>query len=335
MTMLGLAIAIVSALLTGAVVAAVVVAAVRRSEAQRAHADPREDLRVIHTDVARLMERLDSGFTRAARDHDTVRASLDMLTQNTGRRGTWGEVTLRRLLEAAGLAHRCDFDTQRTLPRGGRPDVLIDLGGGGTVIVDAKAPLADLRRAWETDDDAEREQALADHVGAVRRHASDLARRDYPSRLDATFAPVVMFLPVDGAWEAATATENDLAGELHRLGVHPASPSTLGLVLDVLKQYALGVNQEEAVRAILEDTRLLVGRLQNHTEHLDKLGRALDTAVGAYNLAMGNLGSRVLPATVRMSGHLGTHDLASPEPLSVAVRSDLPEFGGSTRERVA
>jgi DNA recombination protein RmuC len=332
---MSIAIAIVSAVVTGAVVAAIVVAAMRRAAESGAAPDASDDIRAIHSDLAELRGRLEGGFERAARDHDTVRTTLDMLTHVGGRRGTWGEVTLRRLLEAAGLTHRCDFDTQATLPNRGRPDVLIHLGGGGTVVVDAKAPLTDLRRAWEADDDAERDRALKAHVATVRRHAGELAGREYPSHLDATFVAVVMYLPVDGAWEAATATDPDLVGGLHRLGVHPASPSTLGLVLDVLKQYALTVNQEEAVRAILEDSRQLVGRLEKHTRHLDRLGRALEGAVGAYNGAVGNLGSRVLPATARMASHVGVHEVEAPEPVTVAVRSDPPKITGPDRERVA
>jgi DNA recombination protein RmuC len=332
---MNIVIAIVSALVTGAVVAGIVVAAMRRSVEASAAVDPGEDIRRLHHDLAELRGRLDGGFDRAARDHDTVRSTLEMLTHSGGRRGTWGEVTLRRLLETAGLTHGCDFDTQATLSGGGRPDVVIRLGGAGTVVVDAKAPLADMRRAWEADDDSERDRALKAHVVSVRRHASELAARDYPSHLDATFVAVVMYLPVDGAWEAATAASPDLVGELQRLGVHPASPSTLGLVLDVLKQHALTVNQEEAVRIILEDTRQFVGRLQTHTDHLDRLGRALEGAVGAYNGAMGNLGSRVLPATARMTDHVGAHGLEAPEPVAVAVRSDRPAVVDSSRERVA
>jgi DNA recombination protein RmuC len=315
-------VAVVVAVVTGAVVAGIVVAAMRRAAAAAPVAQPAEDLRVINENISRLMGRLDAGFTRAAHDSDTVRTTLEMLTQNGSRRGTWGEVTLRRLLEAAGLAHTCDFDTQRVLPGGGRPDVLIDLGGAGTVIVDAKAPLADLRRAWEAEDDIERDRALKAHVTSIKRHAADLVSRDYPAHVDATFAPVVMYLPVDGAWEMATAVAPDLAGHLQSLGVHPASPSTLGLVIDILKQHALAANQEEAVRAILVDTRQLVGRLQKHVDHLNDLGRALDSAVGAYNDAMGNLASRVLPATTRMTGHAGARELAAPEPVTTTVRSE-------------
>jgi DNA recombination protein RmuC len=275
-----------------------------------------EEIRALHSDIGRLIGRVEMGFENSARDSSTVRSAIDLLTHDSGRRGTWGEVTLRRLLEKAGLAHGLDFDTQVVLP-GGRPDALIHLGDGGSIVIDAKSPLDDLRRAADCDDDDARDGHLKAHAAAVRRHVKELSGRDYPSRLRTTFAPVVMYLPVEGAWEAAIDAVPDLGSEALALGVHPASPRTLGLVLELLKHHALTVNQEAATREILEDTRELLGRLDKHAEHLAKLGRALGGAVEAYNQAVGNAAARVLPATNRMADHLGRQTVAAPEPIVV------------------
>jgi DNA recombination protein RmuC len=155
----------------------------------------------------------------------------------------------------------------------------------------------------------------------------ELAGRDYPSRLRTTFAPVVMYLPVEGAWEAAIDAVPDLGSEALALGVHPASPRTLGLVLDLLKHHALTVNQEAATREILEDTRELLGRLDKHAGHLVSLGRALGGAVDAYNKAVGNAATRVLPATNRMADHLGRQPIEAPEPIVVLPHPErVPVF---------
>jgi len=285
-----------------------------------------EEIRALRTDLGQLMGRVDMGFESTARESSTVRSALDMLTQNTGRRGIWGEVTLRRLLENAGLGHGLDFDTQVALP-GGRPDAVIHLGAGGSIVIDAKAPLDDLRRAWECDDTALEASCMKAHAASVRGHVRDLAARDYPSRLRATFAPVVMYLPVDGAWEAAVEFTPDLASEALALGVHPASPRTLGLVLELLKHHALTVNQESATREILEDTRELLGRLEKHTDHLRKLGGALGSAVAAYNDAVGNAAARLLPATGRMADHLGRAATPAPEAITVFPQpARIPDF---------
>lgn len=291
-----------------------------------------EDIRALHSDIGQLIGRVEMGFENSARDASTVQSAIGLLTHDSGRRGTWGEVTLRRLLEGAGLAHELDFDTQVALP-GGRPDALIHLGAGGVIVIDAKAPLDDLRRAYDCDDDDARATCLKAHAAAVRRHVRELSDRDYPSRLRTTFAPVVVYLPVDGAWEAAIEAMPNLAAEALALGVHPASPRTLGLVLELLKHHALTVNQEAATREILEDTRELLGRLENHAGHLTKLGRALGGAVDAYNKAVGNAASRVLPATNRMADHLGRQPLGAPDPIVVLPQPErVPEFGA---DRVA
>lgn len=318
-----LALTLVAAMAVVATVLALVVLIRRPSEPE---AVSPEEIRALHSDIGRLMGRVEAGFETSARDSSTVRSAIDLLTHDSGRRGTWGEVTLRRLLEKAGLEHGLDFDTQVVLP-GGRPDAIIHLGGGGSIVVDAKAPLDDLRRAADCDDDGDRATHLKAHAAAVRRHVRELAGRDYPSRLRTTFAPVVMYLPVEGAWEAAIDAVPDLGPEALNRGVHPASPRTLGLVLDLIKHHALTVNQEAATREILEDTRELLGRLDKHAGHLVKLGKALGGAVEAFNQAVGNAATRVLPATNRMAGHLGRQVVAPPEPILVLPHPErVPVF---------
>ena len=303
-------IAIVSATIVGIVIAAVIVSAVRRHTP--AATDPTDELRDLRHRLGGLEGLVKAGIDQASTDQRSVRSVLDMLTQNTGRRGSWGEVTLRRLLENSGLAHLVDFETQKRLPNGSRPDVVVDLGSGGRVVIDAKAPLDDLKAAFEADSDATRQGAIKRHVATVRRHATELATRDYAAALDAAFAPVVMYLPVDGAWEAAIDHSPDLAADLNRLGIHPASPSTLGLVLAIVKQHALDTNRHEAMLDILGDTKRLLDTLGKHTDHLTKMGRALETAVRAYNEGVGNFSTRVLPATARMSAHLSLSEPESP-----------------------
>jgi DNA recombination protein RmuC len=318
-----LALTIVAALAVAAALLAYLSAVRRVPSAETVNP---EEIRALHSDIGRLMGRVEMGFETSARDSSTVRSAIDLLTHDSGRRGTWGEVTLRRLLEKAGLAHGLDFDTQVVLV-GGRPDAVIHLGDGGSIVIDAKAPLDDLRRAAECDDESSRATHLKAHAAAVRRHVKELAGRDYPSRLRTTFAPVVMYLPVEGAWEAAIDAVPDLGSEALALGVHPASPRTLGLVLDLLKHHALTVNQEAATREILEDTRELLGRLDKHAGHLVSLGRALGGAVDAYNKAVGNAATRVLPATNRMADHLGRQPIEAPEPIVVLPHPErVPVF---------
>lgn len=326
---MSIALTIVTALAVVGITVLAARAAVRRVRAEATVAP--DEIRALHAELGRLMGRVQAGFETSEREASTVRSALDLLTQNSGHRGSWGEVTLRRLLEAAGMTHGLDFETQVDLP-GGRPDAVVRLGDAGAVVIDAKAPLDDLRRAWEAENEAAQAPCLKAHAAAVRRHVRDLAGRDYPSRLRSTFAPVVMYLPVEGAWEAAMEANPDLGREALALGVHPASPRTLGLVLEVLKHHALTVNQEAATREILEDTRELLTRLDTHFDHLLKVGNALGSAVGAYNSAVGNAATRVVPATARMTAHLGRQPVDTPAAVATLPQVErVPEFDGANR----
>lgn len=305
------------------VAAALAVGAVLRggSTAPVANTDEdRESRERLIGQIAAMEEKLNG--TRSA--VDTVGRSVDILSQNNGRRGAWGEVTLRRLLENLGLLEGTDFDVQMTID-GARPDAAIHLTNGTTVLMDVKMPLDDLRKAENADDAVQRKAHLKSHAATVRRHAADVAKRNYPSRIQATFAPVVMYLPVEGAWQAAVEVDPDIFTDLVKMGIHPASPATFGMVLDVLKQYALSVSQAESVKEILAEARTLVERLGTHADHLVTVGKELNSAVAAYNKAIGNLGNRVAPAARAMSKHLGERDLADVTPVEALAQPERAE----------
>jgi DNA recombination protein RmuC len=259
----------------------------------------------LPADLAGAVERLTGtieGRTGAlAEAQEATRRAVEGLYSSGGKRGRWGELTLRRILEAVGLVLGTDFDEQVRIAGDAVPDVVVHLGRAGEVVVDAKAPMDGLRRADEATDDAGRSAALKEHAQAVKRHAAELARRDYPSKLDAEFVPVVMFLPAEGAWEAAEQGRPDIVAEVLAMGVYPASPANLGLVVELLRHQALTLDQDRTAAAIVEEARKLVGYVGTHVEHLAKLGRGLLSTVGAYNNAVGNLERRTLPAARRIA----------------------------------
>jgi DNA recombination protein RmuC len=139
-------------------------------------------------------------------------ARLNNALRGSAARGRWGELTLRRTAELAGLSQHCDFAEQVTLGGAGalqRPDLVVRLPGGRELAVDAKAPLDWYWKASEAEGDAQRDAALDEHARSVRRHVDALAGRDYAARLSCSPAFVVLFLPDEGFLAArprATAT---------------------------------------------------------------------------------------------------------------------------------
>ena len=254
-------------------------------------------------DLRQNIGRMLQSMEHLGESHDDVRATVEVLMSNPGKRGVWGELTLLRLLENAGLKLGVDFEEQVTLDAG-RPDIVIHLGDGGEIVIDSKAPIVHLKTAWETEDEDERKTAIKAFADGVRTYARDLAKRDYASQLRTTFAPVVMYIPVDGAWEAAREMRPDILSEMLQIGIYPAEPSTMGMTLRILKQHATNSRQEEAVRAVLEDARTVLDKVRIHVDHLNKLGGNLGKTVESFDKAVGNLDRGILPAGRRMAEHV-------------------------------
>ncbi len=276
--------------------------------------------------LERLTGMIDGRVGALSEVQEAIRRGVEGLYGSAGRRGRWGELTVRRLLEAAGMVKGVDFDEQVHLGGEAIPDVVVELGHGGKVIIDAKAPMDALVRAGDADDDGARAAGLKEHAAAVKRHANELARRDYPSRVEASFAPVIMFLPVEGAWEAAEGGRPDIVAEVLGLGLYPASPATIGLVVELLRHQLLTLEQDRTAAAIVEEARQLVGRVNTHVDHLCKLGRGLEAASGAYNKAVGNLERMVLPSARRLADMTpGTRPPASIDAVASAPQTERVE----------
>jgi DNA recombination protein RmuC len=260
----------------------------------------------------------------------------DQLRTETGRlvtalrtpgvRGNWGEIQLRRVVEIAGMLERCDFLSQHALESEDgrlRPDLLVRLPAGKTIVVDAKTPLDAYLQAIETNDEVTRKSHLANHARQVRAHMAALARKSYWEQFDQAPEFAVMFLPGECFFSAAL--ENDPA--LIEAGVGQnvilATPTTL---IALLRAVAYGWRQEKLAENAAEISALgrdLYKRLSDMSDHWMKMGRGLERAVDAYNCAMGSLESRVM-VSARKFAELKTTpmgvEIPTLEPVEKAIR---------------
>lgn len=244
-------------------------------------------------------------------------------------RGNWGELTLRRVAELAGMTEHCDFVEQESAdtPAGRlRPDMIVYLPNGRQIIVDAKAPLRAYLESIETSDEAIRETKLHEHSRQMRARVMELCKKEYWEQFTPTPEFAVLFLPGEQFLGAALQADNALLEDAFEKKIILATPSTL---IALLKAVAYGWRQEslaENAERISELGKLLFERLATLASHFEELGRSLDKSIQAYNKAVGSLESRVLVAArkFRELGVSGREDITELGQIDHTTRKMLP-----------
>jgi DNA recombination protein RmuC len=242
-------------------------------------------------------------------------------------RGRWGEHQLRRIVEAAGMLEHCDFAEQvpgEVDGQGVRPDLVVRLHGGRSVVVDAKAPFEAYLAAMEARDEPGRDRQLVAHAAHLRRHVDTLAAKSYWAAFPQAPEFVVLFLPADPFLDAALQRDPALLEHAFARDVVLATPATL---VALLRTVAYAWRQEALARnaaTVHTLAKELYARLSTLGEHVSKLGGALGGAVTAYNRAVGSLEARVL-VSARKLAELGVSGDELPAPPQVELAARAPQ----------
>jgi len=242
-------------------------------------------------------------------------ATLSTALRSPQTRGRWGEVTLRRVAELAGMVHNCDFQEQETREGDGvriRPDMIVRLPAGRSLVVDAKVPLTAYLDAVSAADEPSRKSALQRHSQQVSEHVRQLSSKQYWNQFQPAPELVVLFLPGDHFFSAALECRPDLIEEALAKKVVIATPVTL---ISVLKGIAYGWNQEQLAENAEEIRRVaseMYERVQLVQEHYSDTGRLLEKTVEAYNRSVGSWDSRLVPS-LRKLRELGVSNGDEPE----------------------
>ncbi len=207
-------------------------------------------------------------------------------------RGAWGELQLRRVVEAAGMLPHVDFveqDQVATDDGALRPDMVVRLAGGKQVVVDAKVAFLGYLDAQGATDPAVRADRLAAHARHMRKHVDDLGAKRYWDQFGPAPEFVVMFVPAESFLSAAVEQDPSLLEHAVSKNVVIATPMTMVAMLRTIayawRQDALATNAQQ----VLTLGKELHGRLAVMGSHLAKLGRQLQSAADSYNRTVGSL----------------------------------------------
>lgn len=247
-------------------------------------------------------------------------------------RGRWGEVQLKRVVEAAGMLEHCDFVLQSTTRDGEgallRPDLVVNLPGGKRVVVDAKVPLAAYLDACGCEDAAQLPLHLANHARQLRDHVSKLSAKSYWRQFEPAPDFVIMFLPDEAFLRTAQEHDATITEDAWRDHVIPASPTNLFALLRTVAATWQQETVAQSAREVHELGQLLYDRLGTMAGHVDQLGRSLKSAVGHYNKTVGTLETRVLVTGRKLQEHGVAGDPIPPlDPVDVQPRAlEAPEL---------
>ncbi len=297
----------------------------------------------------RLMEQNREGAYSGIKKHlENVASVQQQLQKETGNlvsalrtpqvRGRWGEMTLRRVVELAGMSEHCDFSEQVGVQSdSGRliPDMIVHLPAEREIVVDAKVSLDAYLKATDAESEDERKEHFANHARQIRTHMKSLGGKAYWNQFENTPEFVVMFIPGESFLAAAAHHDHALIEDGMEMQVVLATPTTL---IALLRAVAFGWRQEQIAKnaQVVSDLgKQLYDRMRVLAGHVSQVGNGLEKANSAYSKAVSSMESRVLPAARRFKdlGVATGDDIPLLEPIETTPRTlSIPEIAAENED---
>lgn len=282
-----------------------------------------------HTALTELKKQFEN-LSAQSQSLSSETLQLRQVLNSSQARGRWGEETLRRVVEAAGMSQHCDF-TEQTQSGDSKPDMIVRLPGERYIIVDAKAPDLDFLNALEESDQAQRAIALGKYARKLKETIKSLADRNYPKQFPDSLDYVVLFLPAESLFSAALEGDRDLIVWAAERRILLATPTSLIALLRSVSVSWQQHDQTVNARAIADAAKELFARVAKFTEHFESIRKGLERANSAYNDAVGSYERMVRPSGERLAklgGAGGGKELSDTRHLEATLRLP-PETGDS------
>jgi DNA recombination protein RmuC len=282
-----------------------------------------EKERVDH--YAGLREAVELVRTGQGQVRDETRNLVNALRASPKARGRWGEQSLRNVLEQAGLSPYADFQTEVSIEGEDgrlRPDVIVRLPGGRTLVIDAKCSLNAYLDACEATDDDRREACSRAHVASIRNHAQQLGSKAYWAQFGDSADYVIMYIPGEHFLTAALELDHELWDWAFERQVLLATPTNLVAIARTVASIWRQERLAEAADEIAHLGKELHSRLATMSQHMEKVGKNLQTANTAYNQMVGSFESQVLTQARRFEdlGAGSAKDLDTPPMVEASPR---------------
>ena len=212
----------------------------------------------------------------------------DALKGNSKVQGDWGEAYLETILESTGLVKGIHYHIQQNIKgeegQNLRPDVVLSLPEERSIVIDSKVSLTAYVRYTEAESEAERSQALVEHVQSVKKHVQELALKEYQKLINSPDF-VIMFIPTEPAFLEALKEDNTIWAEAYRKKIIISSPTNLFALLKMVGDMWRRDEQTKNQAEIVDKATKLYEQLVVFTEQLEGVGSALDTAKSKYDEA--------------------------------------------------
>ncbi|HEX4641876.1 MAG TPA: DNA recombination protein RmuC [Candidatus Acidoferrales bacterium] len=313
-----------------------------RKQAIQSMVNPLETaLKDLRTEVSRVESARQEAYGSLRSEVQLLATTNKELREETGSlvnslkqpqvKGKWGELTLRRVVELAGMSPHCDFMEQQSVDTEEgrlRPDLIVHLPGGTQIVVDVKVPLHAFFKGVSAQSDAEYREAMLQHAALVREHIKGLSGKEYWKQFEPTPEFVVLFVPGESFFSAALEQDRTLIEDAIEKRVVLASPTTL---IALLRAVAYGWKQQlvaENAERIKDLGKELYDRVVTFAGHLTDIARGLERANKAYNNAVASFDSRLIPSArkFREMG-VGSADVPQAEPIETFPRPLLSTPG--------
>jgi DNA recombination protein RmuC len=262
----------------------------------KVEAERRDAFGLLHGQIAAMREGTERVSSEAAK-------LVNALRNAPKARGRWGEQQLKNVLESCGLSEHADFQTEVSVTDGDggrlRPDVIVRVPGGQSLVIDAKVSLNAYQDAFGAVDEGERATHLAAHAAAMKNHVNMLGAKSYWNQFDDTPDYVVMFVPGEHFLAAALDHDHELWDYAFDRKVLLATPTNL---IAIARTVAAVWRQEKLAGQAREIAALgkeLYARMSVMGSHIARVGKNLDSATGAYNAFIGSFESQVLTQAKR------------------------------------